>query len=244
MFNSNISRSFLLFLLVSSCSTKEQPAVKHIFKQQAITTFEEQEIEPKEEEKKPSKRIYESYIFKKLSNNFDFRIQWDYLEDNFTYTSPYKITITHKNDSTKTQLIISETNNIMYGSWNDVCSFETKINLKTNIYSEYPDYFAVGDFNFDSLTDFIIVNNIPMSGTPTYNFYIQKPDSTFYFDSRFTKFIKYFPQKIVPSNRSLKVSSHSGCCFFESITFQIIEKNKIKLIRYISDDNGKLSILL
>lgn len=82
MFNSNISRLFLMFLLLTSCSTKEQPALKHTIKQQAITTFEEKEIEPKDEEKKPSKRIYESYIFKKLSNSFDFRIRFNYKEDN------------------------------------------------------------------------------------------------------------------------------------------------------------------
>jgi hypothetical protein len=221
-----------MFLLVSSCSTKEQPAVKHTIKQQAITTFEEQEVESMKKVKKPSKHIYESYIFRKLSNSFDFRIQWDYIEDNFTYTSPYKITVIHKNNSSKTQLIISESNNIMYGSWNDVCSFETKINLTTNIYSDYPVYFAVGDFNFDTITDFIIVNNIPMSGTPTYNYYIQKSDSTFYLNELFTNQILFMPENMNPNSRSFNITSYSGCCFNEYKTYLIQENGRIKLIRH------------
>ena len=242
MFSFKISRWSFLFLLLVSCSAKEQPKSQITPRTKEITIFEEQEIVPAKKEKKHSKRIYESYIFRKLSNSFDFRIQWDYLEDNFTYTSPYKITITHKNDSSKTQLIISETNNIIYGSWNDVSSFETKINLKTNIYSDYPVYFAVGDFNFDSITDFIIVKNIPMSGTPTYNYYIQKYDSTFYLDHGLTNKVKYFPKKIDYTTRSLKVSSHSGCCFFESKTYQIQKNGRIKLIRHKTNEKVKVLI--
>ncbi|MFN5983373.1 MAG: hypothetical protein ACK476_12130 [Fluviicola sp.] len=148
MFNSNISRLFLLFLLVSSCSTKEQPAVKHTIKQQAITTFEEQEVEPKEEEKKPSKRIYESYIFRKLSTSFDFRIRWNYEEENFLRINvPWNITIIKKSDSLSIQKIESQTNlQCSLFEWDNVRSYETQLNINREIIDENAGYLIVGDF--------------------------------------------------------------------------------------------------
>lgn len=126
-----------------------------------------------------------------------------------------------------------------------VSSFETNLNLKKNISSDNPHYFIVGDFNFDTLVDFVVVNNIPpCSGTPTYNFYFQKSDSTFYFNKPFSEQVLFLPQSINPKNRTFDVNSHSGCCFFDFKTFKILENGKIKLIHHKIIENGKVSIII
>jgi hypothetical protein len=247
MFSYKISRWFLLFLILTSCSTKEQVKEKLPVKQKAITTFEEQEIKPKEEEKKPSKRIYESYIFRKLSNSFDFRIRWNYEQDNyFGIGVPLVIDICHKKDSSKQQTIISNTEWLFADKIkSNVSSFETRINLKKSISQDSPYYFVVGDYNFDSLVDFVVVNNIPpCSGTPTYNFYFQKSDSTFYLNEQFTNQILFMPEKMNPNSRSFNITSYSGCCFNEYKTYQIQENGRIKLIRHKKNDCGKTVVLL
>lgn len=240
MFKSNISRSFLLFLLVSSCSTKEQPAVKHIFKQQAITTFEEQETEPKDEEKKPSKRIYESYIFKKLSNSFDFRIRFNYEEENyFRIGIPIYIDICHKKDSIKQQTLLIETESLSSTSVLDcVFSYETSTNIHKSL-PEETGFLIVGDFNFDSLVDFMVLNNVPQcSGTASYSFYLQQTDSTFKFSREYTNQVCYFPTKLNNKKRTFEVESHTGCCYFYKRTFNINENGEVRLIRYNEIDGS------
>lgn len=246
MFSNKISRWSLLFLLVGSCSTKEQVKEKLPVKQKAITTFEEQEVEPMKKVKKPSKRIYESYIFKKLSNSFDFRIRFNYEEDNFLRINvPWNIVIIKKSDSLSFQKIESQTNlQCSLFGWDNVRSYETHLNINREIIDENAGYLIVGDFNFDSLSDFCILNNVPVSGTPSYNFFLQKSDSVFVFNKTFTDEIRFAPQKLNPKSRTFDVNSHSGCCFLDFKTFRIDKNGRIKLIRHKKNENGKTIVIL
>ncbi|MFN5983372.1 MAG: XAC2610-related protein [Fluviicola sp.] len=99
-------------------------------------------------------------------------------------------------------------------------------------------------FNFDSLSDFCILNNVPGSGTPSYNFFLQKSDSLFVFNKTFTNEIRFAPQKLNPKSRTFDINSHSGCCFLDFKTFKILENGRIKLIRHKTKENGKVSVLI
>lgn len=233
-------------LLLTSCSTKEQPKRQIPERQKVITTFEEQAIKPKETVNKPSRHIYESYIFRKLSNSFDFRIRFNYVEDNFLRINvPWNITIIKKSDSLSFQKIESQTylQCSLFG-WDNVRSYETKLNINREIIDENVGYLIVGDFNFDSLSDFCILNNVPVSGTPSYNFFLQRSDSLFVFNKTFTDEISFALQKLNPKSRTFEVNSHSGCCFFDFKTFRIDKNGRIKLIRHKTNENGKTIVLL
>lgn len=246
MFSYKNSLWSFLFLLLVSCSTKEQPKRQIPKRQKTITTFEEQEIEPAKKEKKSSKRIYESYIFRKLSNSFDFRVQFNYEEDNFLRMNvPWHITIIKKSDSLSFQKIISQTDmQCSLVEWNNVRSYETCLNLNRKIKDENSGYLIIGDFNFDSLSDFCILNNVPVSGTPSYNFFLQSSDSLFVFNKTFTDEIKFAPQKLNPKSRTFDVNSHSGCCFFDFKTFRIDKNGRVKLIRHKKNENGKVTVII
>ncbi len=178
--------------------------------------------------KKPETLYFENF-YEQLSEQFNIAVSITELNDNFV-TSKICVSILDKNDSLR-QII--QVNAEVVGPIRDVShvrSYETRFNEHRKLEDpEFHGEIVIGDFNFDSLSDIAIVDLIPMSGTPSYTYYLQKENLNFEFDSYLTNEVGNLPQKMNSSKKIFMAYYHTGCCAQTYRYFKFDENGKCRL---------------
>jgi hypothetical protein len=161
---------------------------------------------------KPSQQIVRK-SYTNLSRSFNFRATLHRSGDQIMneFDRWVRLEIFDKNDSLLQTIRNLETWDF-YDDLNDVRSYETHFRDKLPAADEYFGKLVVGDFNQDSLSDIALIMNVPVSGTPTYYFYMQKPSGKFERDDFFTKTVGYIPYRPDFKKHTFHTRSHYGCC--------------------------------
>lgn len=216
------SRIFLFFFVLSGAcqqSTKRAGVVAH--QKSAIAAVDTTKAVAKppvpESDFSDDTTISRNWYYNNLSPDFNFRV---YLKVHCSFdwaeSEKFDVIVMNKQDSVLQKISVPEYGGMtIFGGDFPVYvrSYQTTIGTKRTRMNGYYGHFIVQDFNFDSLYDFATVKNIPMSGTPTYTFYLQNKNGKFEKSSYLTNEISFYPE-VDPKNRVLIAQSYTGCCMF------------------------------
>lgn len=215
----------ILTILIYGCSTKQEPKDR---------TDKKTVLELEKTRTGFDTTISNYCEYNKLANDFKIRVHVVRYRKTTEISDSclIKITVLDKVteaivDSMKIQ------SNYLFGDLfedcNNVLSYSTKFNIEKQIGDNYFGDIVVCDLNFDNKEDLAIICDSGGNGGPSYHYYLQGSNKTFYLDQFLTDSMNYFPTNINFESRTLVTYVHAGaCCVGEHIYRLGKETNKWK----------------
>jgi hypothetical protein len=168
---------------------------------------------------------------KDLSNEFDIKVYFERHTDTEKIGDSCFINILVIDKSSKTILDSMKIYSDylfegVFKDCNNILSYTTKVNIDKEIADNYFGDIVICDLNFDSKDDIAIICNSGGNGGPSYNYYLQGLNKTFYIDKYLTDTMNYFPTKINSKNRTLITYVHAGVCWLGEHIYKLDRTNK------------------
>lgn len=225
----------VLIVSIFGCESSKKPHGKNRSGDSRIATTTHSEPHIKQKTFTSSKPSDTSATRKytNLSNDFNFQLSMKgvyYSDPQYvTYDEFTSVKIFDKKDSLL-QVIRHIPTHDGYKNMNDVRSYETGFRKNAQVIDGYMGKLVVGDFNFDHLTDFALIENTPeTAGSPSYVFYFQNEDKSFSKNHYFSKHVSLIPEKIDTAKRKFRTHGYAGCCFHTFKYYQVDSLGNCKM---------------
>lgn len=154
-----------------------------------------------------------SRIYTDLSNKFNFQSRIQSYSIKHGDSSIVDFYIFNKKTDEIVQEISIQSNFLYFDgvySSDDVRSYITGINAKSQIVdNDYGDI-IIADFNFDGLEDLALKSDQGGNGGPIYNYHLQSYSRQFKMDSFLTDSMSYFPETFDKKGKSLITLVHAN----------------------------------